>query len=37
MLLVDRSLDDCARAMVASANEAGGYDNITVILVRVRG
>jgi len=37
MLLVDRSLDDCARSMVAKANEAGGYDNITVILVRVRG
>jgi len=37
MLLVDRSLDDCAREMVELANASGGYDNITVILVRVRG
>jgi serine/threonine protein phosphatase PrpC len=30
-----QDLDACAEALIAAANEAGGPDNITVILVEV--
>jgi serine/threonine protein phosphatase PrpC len=35
ILAVDRPLADTARALIDAANEAGGRDNITVVLFRV--
>lgn len=32
---IDSSLDDVARELVASANDAGAHDNITVVLVSI--
>jgi protein phosphatase len=35
VLLANRSLRDAGEALIAAANEAGGRDNITVVLVRL--
>ena len=35
MMLRERDLDACAAALTAAANEAGGIDNITVVLARI--
>ena len=37
LLLANPALEPCARALVAAANDAGGKDNISVILVRASG
>ncbi len=37
LLLAHEALEPCARALVDAANEAGGKDNISVILVRASG
>jgi len=36
LLLANRSLHDAGEALVAAANEAGGRDNITVVLLRLQ-
>jgi len=33
----DSPLEECARALVDAANNAGGHDNVTVLLIRVDG
>lgn len=35
LMSVDRSLEDGCRALIDAANEAGGPDNITVVLIQV--
>ena len=37
LMLASESLAECATALVAAANEAGGRDNISVVLARARG
>jgi serine/threonine protein phosphatase PrpC len=37
VLQMHDSLPECGAALINAANEAGGKDNIAVILVRVRG
>jgi protein phosphatase len=37
VLLANEALETCAKALVAAANDAGGKDNISVILVRASG
>jgi len=36
MLHSTPNLDDAAAALIAAANSAGGYDNVSVLLIRVR-
>jgi protein phosphatase len=35
-LLTKKDLEVAAKAMVAAANEAGGHDNVSVSLIRVK-
>jgi PPM family protein phosphatase len=37
LLLANHSLDAAANGLIAAANEAGGKDNISVVLARSRG
>jgi protein phosphatase len=37
LLQANESLSEAANALVDAANDAGGKDNISVILARVRG
>jgi protein phosphatase len=37
VLVAHEALEACAQALVAAANDAGGKDNISVILVRASG
>jgi protein phosphatase len=37
VMLAHEPLDSCTRALIAAANDAGGKDNISVILIRATG
>jgi protein phosphatase len=37
VLIAHPSLEDAGRALIEAANDAGGKDNISVILVRAQG